>query len=128
MGLRSSLLQVAGAFHSPLMQPAADRLAEALEQTDITAPKSPVISNVTAEPHGDDTGVIKQRLVEQVTHPVRWEQSMRWVGENLVGDLVELAPGHLGWSTDEFQESRRQARLRADRLRDVLGAATCVQD
>ncbi len=40
--------------------------------------------------------------------------------------LVDLAPGHLGWSTEEFQESRRQARLRADRLREVLGSAACV--
>lgn len=93
MGLRASVLQVAGAFHSPLMQPAADRLAEALDQTEIKAPAMPVVSNVTAEPHGQDPTTIKQLLVQQVTSPVRWDQSMRWVVQNLSGDLIELAPG-----------------------------------
>lgn len=94
MGLRATQLAVAGAFHSPLMQPAADRLAEALDKADWNTPKITVMSNVTAEPHENDIESIKQRLVDQLTSPVRWSQSMQYVIENHPGArLVELAPG-----------------------------------
>lgn len=94
MGIRSTQLAVAGAFHSPLMMPAADRLAEALDKTEWQLPTVPVMSNVTAEPHEQDVESIKQRLVEQLTHPVRWSQSI----ENVLlrhptTRLIELAPG-----------------------------------
>ncbi|MCH8269858.1 MAG: ACP S-malonyltransferase, partial [Planctomycetes bacterium] len=62
-GLRATDLPVAGAFHSPLMQSAADRLAEALEQTEITTPRCPVMSNVTAQPHENSAQSIRRRLV-----------------------------------------------------------------
>ena len=93
-GLRAVVLKVAGAFHSPLMQPAADRLAEDLEQVEMNAPATPVWSNVTAQPHGDDVAEIKKLLIRQITEPVRWQQTM----EALVGDdssFVELAPGRV---------------------------------
>lgn len=94
MGIRSTQLAVAGAFHSPLMQPAADRLAEALDKANWSIPGVTVMSNVTAEPHENDVATIKQRLVDQLTSPVRWSQSMRYVLENHPGArLVELAPG-----------------------------------
>ncbi len=96
MGIRSTQLAVAGAFHSPLMQPAADRLAEALDKADWNTPAVPVMSNVTAEPHESDIASIKQRLVDQLTQPVRWSQSMQYVLENPPGPdmrLIELAPG-----------------------------------
>jgi [acyl-carrier-protein] S-malonyltransferase len=100
MGLRATALSVAGAFHSPLMQPAADQLAEALNEVEIKAPRCPVVSNVTGVPHGTgpDEGAdivesIKRRLVEQLTAPVRWSQSCQWMIANLQGDLHELAPG-----------------------------------
>jgi [acyl-carrier-protein] S-malonyltransferase len=94
MGIRSTQLAVAGAFHSPLMQPAADRLAEALDKAAWHTPAVPVISNVTAEPHAGDVATIKQRLVEQLTHPVRWSQCMEHVLAAHPGArLVELAPG-----------------------------------
>lgn len=92
--LRAVVLKVAGAFHSPLMQPAADRLAEDLEQIEFSAPNLPVWSNVTAQPHGSDVGEIKQLLIRQIVEPVRWQQTM----EQLVGDdakFVELAPGRV---------------------------------
>lgn len=93
MGLRATALVVAGAFHSPLMQPAADRLAEALEQTQWSVPNVTVLSNVTGEPHTSDINSIKQRLVAQLTSPVRWSESMSWAIANLEGEFHELAPG-----------------------------------
>ena len=93
-GLRATALQVAGAFHSPLMRPAADRLAKALDQAKWNAPTIAVVSNVTAEPHDlTDVDSIKSKLVEQLTRPVRWSQSMSWAIGNLKGQYVELAPG-----------------------------------
>jgi [acyl-carrier-protein] S-malonyltransferase len=76
-GLRASVLAVAGAFHSPLMASAADRLRDALAGTRIFPPRCTVISNVTALPHEAGTGgtiedLIRARLVDQLTMPVRW--------------------------------------------------------
>lgn len=94
LGLKATPLTVAGAFHSPIMQPAADRLAEALTQVSWNPLKAPVIANVTGLPHdGEDVQSIQQKLVEQLTSPVRWSQSMQWAVENSPGRFVELAPG-----------------------------------
>ena len=94
MELRATPLTVAGAFHSPLMKPAADRLAEALEQVDWRTPAVPVMSNVTGEPHdAADVDSIKRRLVEQLTSPVRWSDCMAWAIGNIPGLFVETAPG-----------------------------------
>ncbi len=92
MGLRATALTVAGAFHSPIMQPAADRLAKALDEADWSMPSIPVLSNVTAKPHDQDIDSIKKRLVEQLTSPVRWGESMQWAIENIDAQMVELAP------------------------------------
>ena len=92
-GLRATDLPVAGAFHSPLMQSAADRLAEALEQTEITTPRCPVMSNVTARPHEDSAQSIRRRLVEQLTSPVLWGNSCERLASNTTGVWHELAPG-----------------------------------
>lgn len=92
--VRAVKLAVAGAFHSPLMQPAADRLADDLAKVDLASPATPVWANVTAEPHGDDVATIKKLLVQQVVEPVRWQQTI----EKLVGDdaaFTELAPGRV---------------------------------
>lgn len=97
MGLRASMLAVAGAFHSPLMVPAAERLAAALAKTPLNVPTSTVISNVTARPHQNDIGSIRGLLVEQLTSPVRWSQScvqLATMSQAASGlDFVELAPG-----------------------------------
>lgn len=93
-GVKAVALQVAGAFHSPLMQPGADRMRAELEGVAFSAPVKPVWSNVTGELHGSDTGTIKRLLVEQITRPVRWEQTV--VALNAAspdGRYVELAPG-----------------------------------
>lgn len=94
MGFKPTPLTVAGAFHSPLMRPAADRLSEALGKVQWNAPNVPVISNVTGLPHHDqDIDSIKANLVAQLTSPVRWTQSMQWAVANLPDRYVELAPG-----------------------------------
>lgn len=92
MGLRATRLEVAGAFHSPLMEPAADRLREALEKVELREPGCPVVSNVTAAPH-ESVQSIRERLVEQLVRPVRWDQSCRWLIENTPSPMHELAPG-----------------------------------
>lgn len=99
--LRATPLQVAGAFHSPLMAPAADRLGQALAKTTIREPRCPVISNVTAQPHAaTGTGPgrtivdsIRTGLVAQLTSPVRWAQSCQYLAQHAKGEYHELAPG-----------------------------------
>jgi len=92
-GFRATPLTVAGAFHSPIMQPAALKLADALEQVDWSGPGCTVLSNVTGEPHVQDPKLIKLRLVEQLTNPVRWTQSMQYAAKEMPGRYIELAPG-----------------------------------
>lgn len=94
MGFKPTPLTVAGAFHSPLMQQAADQMAEALDGVAFTPPATPVMSNVTGQPHTADVAQIKQRLVEQITHPVRWSQCcQRLISDVPAGRYVEPAPG-----------------------------------
>lgn len=92
--LRVAKLDVAGAFHSPLMAPAAAQLAEALKKTEISQPKVPVMSNVTALPH--ETESIRDLLVQQLTNPVRWAKCCEYIknNEQFAGSKwIELAPG-----------------------------------
>ncbi|MBX3356952.1 MAG: ACP S-malonyltransferase [Phycisphaeraceae bacterium] len=101
VGVRATPLPVAGAFHSPIMAPAAERLALALKRTAIRPPRCAVVSNVTALPHeADGSGTIEEsirrRLVEQLTSPVRWSQSCQWLASGWPADRAEyheLAPG-----------------------------------
>lgn len=93
MGLRAAALTVAGAFHSPLMQPAADRMAAELARVTFHAPACPVLSNVTGVVHSSDTATIKDLLVRQITHPVRFEQNLQWTLAHCTGRYIELAPG-----------------------------------
>ena len=91
-GFKATALKVAGAFHSPLMQPAADRMRAELERVSFRPPQKPVYSNVTAHPHRDAAS-IKQLLVEQIVSPVHWEDTMvKLVGAG-EARFVELAPG-----------------------------------
>lgn len=91
-GFKATPLKVAGAFHSPFMQAAADRMAAELERASFHPPAVPVFSNVTARPHRE-TSSIKRLLVEQIVSPVRWEQTMRALLEHEGARFVELAPG-----------------------------------
>jgi [acyl-carrier-protein] S-malonyltransferase len=85
-------LPVSGAFHSPLMQYAADGLKEALDSTSISVPNAPVFANVTAEPHGDPDS-IRRLLVDQLTSPVRWQESVKNMYDFGVREFVEFGPG-----------------------------------
>ena len=94
MKLRATRLSVAGAFHSPIMAPAADQLSEALAATQINAPTCTVMSNVTALPHEDESDSIRQRLVDQLTSPVRWAACCEHlIANNNGAQFHELAPG-----------------------------------
>ncbi len=87
-------LKVAGAFHSSFMQPAADKLASALERVRLRPTRVPVIANVDAAPHGDEQS-IKSKLLRQLTSPVRWEQSMRYMLDGGVEVFYEIGPGRV---------------------------------
>jgi [acyl-carrier-protein] S-malonyltransferase len=93
-GLKAIALKVAGAFHSPLMQPAADRMATELDKVTFSTPNQPVYANVTADKH-HDTASIKKLLVEQIVKPVRWEQTMQALLAAGEARWVELAPGRV---------------------------------
>lgn len=96
LSLKATALTVAGAFHSPLMQQAADRMAEALDRTAFQNPNIPAWSNVTAQPHVEgNLEQLKQRLVEQIVNPVRWSQSCERLAATAPKDAAwhELAPG-----------------------------------
>jgi [acyl-carrier-protein] S-malonyltransferase len=89
---RALPLTVAGAYHSPLMASAQPKLQAALAEIPLHLPAVPVISNVTAQPHAT-AGEIHNRLVEQVTSPVRWEESMRRLLAEGFTRFIELGPG-----------------------------------
>lgn len=89
---RVLMLPVSAPFHCSLMQPAADRMAEALQNTTFRAPVVPLIANVLATPISDPAA-IKGHLVEQVTGRVRWRESVIWLSENGVTDALEIGAG-----------------------------------
>jgi [acyl-carrier-protein] S-malonyltransferase len=86
------ILQVGGAFHSPLMEPAREKLAAAIEATQFSNPICPVYQNVNAKAVSDPEE-IKKNLVLQLTGPVKWTQIMN----NMLGDgcseVIEVGPG-----------------------------------
>ena len=89
---RAMKLKVGGAFHSPLMQPAQDELAAAIEKAEFTTPICPVYQNVDAKPH-TDPAEIKANLIAQLTAPVRWTQSVQAMVADGLTEVVELGPG-----------------------------------
>ena len=90
-GVRGKRLPVAGAFHSPLMEPAVEPFRALLADTEIAEPRVPVYSCVTAEPFDD----VRERLVQAITHPVRWLEVMRALDARGVTNFVETGPGHV---------------------------------
>jgi [acyl-carrier-protein] S-malonyltransferase len=96
MGAKRAVpLPVSAPFHSPLMEPAANIMREALAKTDIKAPVVPVFANVTAAPESDPDR-IRELLVEQVTGIVRWRESIANMAEAGVQEFVELGGKVLG--------------------------------
>jgi [acyl-carrier-protein] S-malonyltransferase len=93
LGARAIPLNVSAPFHCPLMQPAADEMARALAETTIVAPRTPLVTNVTARPTLDPEA-IRKLLVDQVTGRVRWRESMLWLVEE--GGVTRFAEAGAG--------------------------------
>ena len=92
-GARRALkLPVSGAFHSPLMEPAREELAKAIEATPFRKPACPIYQNVSAQPT-EDPEVIKANLLKQLTSPVRWTASVQQMLKDGATRFVELGPG-----------------------------------
>ncbi len=85
-------LKVAGAFHSRLMSPAAERLAPFIEKADLNKPEVPFVSNVTGE-FTESPDEIKQNLIKQVDNPVKWSQSMELLVSRNISSFLEIGPG-----------------------------------
>jgi [acyl-carrier-protein] S-malonyltransferase len=89
---RALPLQVGGAFHSPLMEPAREELAAAIEATKFNSPVCPAYQNVNALP-ASDVQVIRKNLIDQLTSPVRWTQSVRNMVAGGGTTFIECGPG-----------------------------------
>src|SRR5574344_361384 len=89
---RALPLNVSGAFHSPLMQPAKDELQKAIEKTTFNTPKCPVYQNVDAKPH-TDAAEIKANLIAQLTSSVRWTASVQNMIADGADEFIECGPG-----------------------------------
>ncbi len=89
---RVMTLQVGGAFHSPLMEPAREELAKAIESTNFSNPTCPVYQNVNALP-SSDVSAIRKNLIAQLTSPVRWTQSVQKMVADGATHFVECGPG-----------------------------------
>jgi [acyl-carrier-protein] S-malonyltransferase len=90
-GARARRLDVTGAFHSPLMEPAAERLRAALEATPVAEPSIPVYSNGSAAPFVD----VRRELAENLLRPVRWRETLLALRTARVERFVELGPGEV---------------------------------
>lgn len=91
---RALVLQVSGAFHSPLMEPAREELAKAIETTSFKTPVCPVYQNVTALP-STDPDTIKKNLLAQLTSPVKWTQTVKNMVADGAGYFMEIGPGNV---------------------------------
>jgi [acyl-carrier-protein] S-malonyltransferase len=90
-GVRAKRLPVAGGFHCPLMEPAVEPFRAVVAETELRDPQVPVLSCVTAEPFDD----VRQRLVQAITHPVRWLDVMRALEERGATSFVDTGPGRV---------------------------------
>ena len=88
---RAIRLPVAGAFHSPLMKPAAEKMDDFLANVELGAPSKPVFSNVTAATH--EAGGIQENMVKQITSSVQWVASVKALAADGVEEIIECGPG-----------------------------------
>ncbi|MDD4101651.1 MAG: ACP S-malonyltransferase [Kiritimatiellae bacterium] len=93
LGVKAIILNVAGAFHSPLMASARDKLAEVLARIEFRTPEIPVLSNVSGRPHESDPAAIKEAMLRQVTETVRWSDCVKSALGYGAGRFVEFGPG-----------------------------------
>lgn len=91
---RALPLPVGGAFHSPLMEPAREELEAAILETHFANPTCPIYQNVDAQPYIDPNH-IRQNLINQLTSPVRWTQSVQHMVANGAGHFTEVGPGNV---------------------------------
>ena len=91
---RALKLKVGGAFHSPLMEPAREELAAAIEKAEFKTPKCPIYQNVTAQAE-TNPDIIKENLVAQLTAPVRWTQSVMNMINDGATSFTEVGPGNV---------------------------------
>jgi [acyl-carrier-protein] S-malonyltransferase len=91
---RALILPVGGAFHSPMMEPAREELAAAIEQTTFSKPICPIYQNVTASAVSDPAE-IKANLITQLTAPVRWTQSVQQMVKDGATEFIEVGPGNV---------------------------------
>lgn len=89
---RALILPVGGAFHSPLMEPAREELAEAIHAAQFEPPVCPIYQNVNARP-ATEVSVIKENLISQLTAPVRWTQSVEQMAADGAEMFIECGPG-----------------------------------
>ena len=93
MGVKAFVLNVAGAFHSPLMASARTKLADVLDGVEFKKPVMPVLANVTGKVHTDDPATIKNAMLCQVTEPVCWCDCMLTAKASGVENFIEFGPG-----------------------------------
>ncbi len=91
---RALVLPVGGAFHSPLMEPAREQLAAAIEKTPFNTPTCPIYQNVSASAVSDTTA-IKSNLIAQLTAPVKWTQSVQQMIHDGARRFIEVGPGNV---------------------------------
>ena len=91
---RALILPVSGAFHSPLMEPAREELAQAIEHTSFANPRIPIYQNVSANAV-TDTSTLKKNLIAQLTAPVKWTQSVQNMYSDQLQNFIECGPGNV---------------------------------
>lgn len=118
---RAVPLEVAGAFHSPYMKSAEERLAAEIENTTFNPPRIPVICNVDAKPT-TDVSALRQNLVQQLTRSVQWADSMTYLLGNGFSEFVECGPGAA--LTGVLKRDAKDATLiNIDKAKDLALAA-----
>jgi [acyl-carrier-protein] S-malonyltransferase len=121
---RAIMLEVGGAFHSPLMAPAQTGLQEYLQKVVIRAPRVPVIANVTAGPV-TDPAQIRDLLVRQITSPVRWSQTMAYLVSQGVTRIIEIGPGKVLTGMAK-REMNPETMINLDTLADIQAFTAAV--
>ena len=121
---RAIMLEVGGAFHSPLMAPAQAGMREYLQKVEIRSPRAPVIANVTAGPV-NQPDEIRQLLVAQITSPVRWSQTMAYLVSQGVTRVIEIGPGKVLTGMAK-REMNPESMINLDTLADIQAFTAAV--